>query len=141
MGRIFDFMENQKQLGGKRRGAGRKPILHKKKQVSLYVEGSKIVKFGSEDKMKEHLYEVIDKFGVATNYENPVSELKNLPAYSVHDIRPNLEVKAPIIKKSVNEWIAEKREMELPEQYEAFIDRLNADTYLTPKEKTAIKYA
>lgn len=53
-------MENQKQLGGKRRGAGRKPILHKKKQVSLYVEGGKMVVFGGEEKMKTFLYETID---------------------------------------------------------------------------------
>lgn len=56
-------MENKKQLGGKRKGAGRKPVLSKKKQVSLYVEGSKIIKFGNEEKMKDHLYGVIDGFG------------------------------------------------------------------------------
>ena len=57
-------MENKKQIGGKRRGAGRKPVLSKKKQISLYVEGAKVVKFGSEEKMKAHLYDIIDKFGV-----------------------------------------------------------------------------
>lgn len=56
-------MENKKQIGGKRKGAGRKPVLSKKVQVSLYVEGAKILKFGCEDKMKTHLYDVIDKFG------------------------------------------------------------------------------
>lgn len=56
-------MENKKQLGGKRRGAGRKPVLSKKKQISLYVEGSKILKFGSEEKMKDNLYAHIDNFG------------------------------------------------------------------------------
>ena len=56
-------MENKKQLGGKRKGAGRKPVLNKKKQISLYVEGNKVIKFGSEEKMKEHLYTIIDNFG------------------------------------------------------------------------------
>lgn len=56
-------MEIRKQLGGKRAGAGRKPVLSKKKQISLYVEGSKILKFGSEEKMKESLYRHIDSFG------------------------------------------------------------------------------
>ena len=56
-------MENKKQLGGKRKGAGRKPVLNKKKQISLYVEGNKVIKFGSEEKMKEHLYSIIETFG------------------------------------------------------------------------------
>lgn len=55
-------MEPKKQ-GGKRRGAGRKPILSKKKQISLYVEGLKIVKFGNEEKLKKSLYDFINDFG------------------------------------------------------------------------------
>lgn len=55
-------MEEKKQ-GGKRRGAGRKPVQNKKKQISLYVEGGKILKFGNEEKMKTHLYNLIDEFG------------------------------------------------------------------------------
>ena len=56
-------MENKKQVGGKRRGAGRKPVLSKKAQISLYVEGVKILKFGNEEKMKNHLYTIIDNYG------------------------------------------------------------------------------
>lgn len=55
-------MEEKKQ-GGKRKGAGRKPILHKKKQVSLYVEGGKILKFGNVEKYKEFLYKKTDEYG------------------------------------------------------------------------------
>lgn len=62
-------MENKKPMGGKRRGAGRKPVLHKKKQVSLYVEVDKMIKFGGEDKMKEKLYSFIN------------GELKEVPVY------------------------------------------------------------
>ncbi len=56
-------MENKNQLSGKKRGAKKKPALSKKTQVSLYVEGSKILKFGNEEKMKTHLYTIIDNFG------------------------------------------------------------------------------
>ncbi|MES2382331.1 MAG: hypothetical protein V4538_14895 [Bacteroidota bacterium] len=56
-------MEQNKQKGGKRLGAGRKPVLSKKKQISLYVEGSKILKFGNDEKMKKYLYKVIETFG------------------------------------------------------------------------------
>lgn len=56
-------MENEKKIGGKRKGAGRKPVLNKKKQISLYVEGGKVLKFGNEEKMKQHLYKLIDEYG------------------------------------------------------------------------------
>ena len=95
------FMEEKKKQGGKRRGSGRKPVLSKKKQISLYVEGNKVIKFGSEEKMKEHLYGIIDKFGVQPNYENPISELKDLPNYSVHDIKPKEAIVAPVSESDV----------------------------------------
>ena len=56
-------MEEKNSKGGKRKGAGRKPVLSKKKQISLYVEGAKILKFGNEEKMKDKLYDFINKFG------------------------------------------------------------------------------
>jgi hypothetical protein len=70
----------EKKRGGKRLGAGRKSAQSKKKQISIYVEGSKILKFGSEEKMKEAIYEFINKFGdknivdsnqLTGNYEAP----------------------------------------------------------------------
>lgn len=68
-------MEQKKQLGGKRKGAGRKPVLSKKKQISLYVEGSKILKFGNEDKMKTFLYKNIDDYELGTEIKYaPVSD-------------------------------------------------------------------
>lgn len=89
-------MENKKQLGGKRKGAGRKPVLSKKKQISLYVEGSKILKFGNEEKYKEFLYRQTDEYGIEKDYSNPISELNNLPQYSVHGILPQVEVKSAV---------------------------------------------
>lgn len=68
-------MEEKKQVGGKRKGAGRKPVLSKKKQISLYVEGNKILRFGGDEKMKTHLYGVIDTFGEsAIVYATPTPE-------------------------------------------------------------------
>lgn len=94
-------MEQGKQLGGKRKGAGRKPVLSKKKQISLYVEGSKILKFGNEEKYKEFLYRQTDEYGVKKDYSNPISELASLPNYSVHDIIPKEAIVAPIQKSEV----------------------------------------
>lgn len=49
--------------GGKRAGAGRKPLGLKKKSIFLYVEGNLILNFGSEEKMKVKLYEFIKSYG------------------------------------------------------------------------------
>ncbi len=87
-------MENKKQLGGKRKGAGRKPVLSKKKQYSFYIEGSMVMQFGSEEKFKKAVIDFIYGYGVEKDYSNPVSELKNLPNYSVHDIQPQVEAKS-----------------------------------------------
>lgn len=69
-------MEEKKQLGGKRRGAGRKPVQNKKVQISLYVEGGKIFKFGNEEKMKTYLYSLIDEFGQMGKFPEKVDYAK-----------------------------------------------------------------
>lgn len=61
--------------GGKRRGAGRKPVTNKKKQVTLYVESKSIIPFGNEEKMKGKIYEFISYFGKVPDYTNKVEDL------------------------------------------------------------------
>lgn len=60
----------EKAHGGKRRGAGRKPIANKKEQVTLYVEKKLIFPFVTKDKMKDKIYEFIE------NYDKDVIESK-----------------------------------------------------------------
>lgn len=64
----------QSKRGGARPGSGRKSTGEKKKPVTIYVEHSKIWKFGSEDKMKLHLYDTINSY----NKEAPVVQIKDL---------------------------------------------------------------
>jgi hypothetical protein len=93
----------QKKKGGIRLGAGRKPVLHKKKQISLYVENFKILPFGSEDKMKAHLYGIIESF---VKIENPVASFQDLTK-PTNEIKPfeqpktNYEVKVEPKPESV----------------------------------------
>lgn len=136
-------MENKKQIGGKRRGAGRKPVLSKKKQISLYVEGAKVVKFGSEEKMKVRLYDIIDKFGVEPNYENPASELKNLPSYSVHSIQPQAEVKSSITglppKVSLfSEFMAELDNCKTFDEVEKVMKKAKGEAFL-PRDRMSLE--
>ena len=136
-------MENKKQIGGKRRGAGRKPVLSKKKQISLYVEGAKVVKFGSEEKMKVHLYDIIDKFGVEPNYENPASELKNLPSYSVLDFQPQVEVKSSITglppKVSLfSEFMAELDNCKTFDEVEKVMKKAKGEAFL-PRDRMSLE--
>lgn len=143
-------MEQKKQLGGKRRGAGRKPVLSKKKQFSFYVEGSQVIRFGSEEKFKKAVTDFIYGFGKEVNYENPVSELNSLPNYSVQNINLPLAtsptpvtytgpVKPQTDLKSVAQWVQEKRELVDEEDFIAWEQKLDADTLLTDKQKKLIK--
>lgn len=45
--------------GGKREGAGRKPLDNPKKLVSLYIEKTKIFAMGGEEKLKKRIYDFI----------------------------------------------------------------------------------
>jgi hypothetical protein len=47
--------------GGARKNAGRKPVTDKKVQVSFYIEGSKIQKFGGLDTFKEKIIAYIER--------------------------------------------------------------------------------
>ena len=84
-------MENKKQIGGKRKGAGRKPVLSKKEQISLYVEGVKIIKFGSEEKLKETIYKFIDEFGKDVELNSTVKFIETTPA--AYDGKKNDSIK------------------------------------------------
>jgi len=52
--------EKTEKRGGARVNAGRKPIKDKKKPVNLFIQESKIRKFGGVEKLKIKLYNFIN---------------------------------------------------------------------------------
>lgn len=50
-------MKNEKQKGGKRKGAGRKPVEVKKEAITIYAD---ISKFGSKDVARMAIYKFLD---------------------------------------------------------------------------------
>lgn len=139
-------MENKKQVGGKRRGAGRKPVLHKKKQISLYVEARTILKFGSEEKYKEFLYKKTDEYG----NEDLNTEINYLPtspnAYDgkkmdkvTYDEPVMWAEPKQVVFKSVAEWVQEKRQIGDEDEFIQWEKKLDANPILTDKEKKFIK--
>lgn len=46
--------------GGKRKGAGRKPIADKKQTIVVYVETSKVYNAGGIDELKKEIYRIVD---------------------------------------------------------------------------------
>ena len=136
-------MENKKQIGGKRRGAGRKAVLSKKKQYSFYVEGSQVLKFGSEEKFKKAVTDFIYGFGKEVNYENPVSELKNMQNYSVHSIQPQVEVKSSITglppKVSLfSEFMAELDNCKTFDEVEKVMKKAKGEAFL-PRDRMSLE--
>lgn len=69
----------EKEHGGKRLGAGRKPVFNKKKQVTLYVETRLIFPFVTEEKMKVKIYEFISGYG-SKQLEGNIQYVKPTPA-------------------------------------------------------------
>ena len=136
-------MENKKQLGGKRKGAGRKPVLSKKKQYSFYIEGSMVMQFGSEEKFKKAVLDFIYGYGVEKDYSNPISELRKLPQYSVHDIQPQVEVKSsftglPPKLSDFDKFSEELYGAKSKAEVEAIMKR-SAGGAMFPKDRIALK--
>lgn len=117
-------MEQKSKQGGVRKGAGRKPVLSKKKQVSLYVEGGKILNFGSEDKMKSALYLFIDKYVDGVNYENPITERNGTPITDNPIFKYPLDLKEctdePLSFDKLREQITEPTKVKLRRSYENY---------------------
>lgn len=70
----------QNKRGGRRNGAGRKPIENKKSVITLYVAKPDIWKFGNEDKLKTGVYRFISDFGsgkaVVQDLNEPTNQIK-----------------------------------------------------------------
>ena len=140
-------METKKQ-GGKRRGAGRKPILDKKKQISLYVETGKVVKFGNEEKMKERLYKFIDGYDENSEIEFVAP---TMTAYNgkktervTHDEPGQWEVpKSPITGLApkisfFSEFMNELNSATTVGQVESIMKRAKGEVF-TPRDKMALE--
>jgi hypothetical protein len=87
----------QNKRGGKRLGAGRKPIGDKKKPITLYVENNKIYPFGGEEQMKGKLYEFISGFGK----EVETVHFPDTSAMFQDLTKPNVEIK-PVEQPKTN---------------------------------------
>lgn len=122
-------MEESKK-GGKRVNSGRKPLSDPKKPITLYVPKSKILLNGGDEKLRLRIYDVIAKDFILVQKQDSISANVTGP------YTPAIET-----RKTIPDWIAEKREILIPELYQDFIDRLNKAKYLTEKERKDIKFA
>jgi hypothetical protein len=73
-----------------------------------------------------------NKVPVVTHKEAPPLHLKNEPEIS----QPMQTV---VERKTPQQWVLEKRDLEDPELYQQWFKRLEADPYLTDKQKREIK--
>lgn len=122
-------MEENKH-GGKRVGAGRKKSDNPKETVSLFVEKKKIWLFGNKENLKERLYKHIDTD--IQDLTKPTNEIKPFE-------QPKSNFTVNTMAKSFEQYRAEKRACELPEQWETLKREIDADQYLTSKQKHLLK--
>ena len=103
--------------------------------IRFNLEHEKIALIRSKKKTRQQLVDFL-----LENYvkgENPITE-RHEPLSEKPYIPPPKEIET---RRTPTQWVEEKRSIELPELYEAFIDRLNKASYLSEKEKREIKYA
>lgn len=81
-------MEETKR-GGKRTGAGRKPLVNPKRTISLYVDIKSIARFGDADSLKNKLYEFI------SGYNLPLGEALIRPEREIKPVEPIRQIAAP----------------------------------------------
>lgn len=98
----FDSMNDKIKRGGKREGAGRKPVENPKKPITIYVEENKIT-----DDLKDKLYKVANGIQDLTK---PTNEVKppEIPqtntqkaVYSEYEIK-QIEERMKILQQEIN---------------------------------------
>lgn len=147
-------MEEKKQ-GGKRIGAGRKPlpITEKKTSLTIYPPNKDLYKFGDKKKMAEEILKFIAGYGkeqglvVKSGFQDltkPTHEIKAFeqPKSNYEINTTKLILSEPKPPKSFEQYKREKRECENEEQWEALKAEIEADPYLSGKQKDLlIKYS
>ncbi len=142
-------MNEETKRGGQRKGAGRKPLDNPKKPITVYLEKNKIMVMGGDEKLKLKLVKFVDnetkmpEVIAIQDLTRPTSEIKPITdvkpqSYVVMTVLPQMPVKPP---KTLAQYIQAKRECELPEQYEELLAGVEADPYLSQKQKTMFKLA
>lgn len=145
-------MEEKKQ-GGKRVGAGRKPIpvMQKKVALTIFPSNGDLVKFGGKDKMKEKLL----MFMAAYNAEpekitvQPISAVYEPSKVTATEDAPlsfdalKSQITQPQnVFKSFEQWQSEKRACETEEEWIKIRDGIKSAPNLSSKQKDLlIKYS
>ena len=116
--------------GGKRLGAGRKPVADKKILIALYVKGGHVFKFGGENKIKENLYDYIENF-------NPE---KSIPNKSEEVMKPVgfIEKKEQVMSQ-FQAYVKELNECENYKQVVAVMEFVNNDNSIHSRDKATLK--
>lgn len=139
-------MENKKQVGGKRRGAGRKPVLSKKKQYSFYIENSQTLKFGSEEKFKKAVIDFIYGFGEEKLESeikfSPVTEKSfdgtNTNAAKLDEVAISTGTGLPPKLTLVNEFMADLDKAKVYQDVENVMKRAKGEVML-PRDRIALE--
>lgn len=116
---------DEEKRGGKRIGAGRKPSGIEKKTISIYVPKGQIYKFGTEDKMKEKLYDFILGYGQQVSIQDLTKLTNEIKAHE--QPKTNYEVNIPT-----------KKEMPLLSSYDFWKDSILA-TRTVPELELVMK--
>jgi len=128
-------MEEKKQYGGARKGAGRKPTDNPKEMIYLYVAKKDIWTFGNKEKLREAVYGFI---------ANKNAEVAVRPAETTVEI-PRFEqptiitgVPRPSVRKLFPAYSKEIDEVENDSDGEKLLAEIREDKFLTKPERMSL---
>ena len=133
-------MESKSNKGGKRNNAGRKRASNPKKAIVLYVDRSNILKFGSEEKVKEKVYGFINSFGSEIEVKNTIDTPKTEPPTYKEPPQFNIPPEPYKIKRSMSYFIAEMKNLDKDDITSILQLKRQAEegTEITTKERLSI---
>jgi hypothetical protein len=146
--KLYSYLSLMTEIkqGGKREGAGRKPLpLSQKKIVlNLYPTNADLYKFGNKKKMCEEILKFISGYGEQTNIQDlnkATNEIKPFkqPETNYQLNVPRETIRPQTVSKSFEQYKQAKRECELPEQWDELEAEIDADPFLSQKQKHLLK--
>ena len=114
----------QNNRGGKRDGAGRKPIDNPKETVSLFVEKKTIWLFGNKEKLKERLYGSIKT--MVQDLNKPTNEIKPFEQHQTNYVASVPTQKEAVIIGSIEAYKQEILATTNKEEIEMVMSKIQA---------------
>lgn len=129
--------------GGKRVGAGRKPLLKKKKPITLYLEGETILHFGGDEDTRQKAYDLLSQCMNLDLIRRTHAAIDGNKEPLQHEERKENyfepEIKKPLsLTRTYEQWMKIKMECQDIDEWNEYAEQIRSATNLSEKQKTQL---